>query len=84
SLTKLMHTIKERFGSLQGVIHSAGVIHDSLILKKTPQEVDDVFAPKILGAVHLDEATQSEPLDFFVMFSSLAAIFGNIGQSDYA
>ncbi|ETR64873.1 MAG: hypothetical protein OMM_15212, partial [Candidatus Magnetoglobus multicellularis str. Araruama] len=31
-----------------------------------------------------DEATQDEPLDFFVLFSSITAAFGNAGQSDYA
>ncbi len=84
SLSTLMQTIKERFGRLQGVIHSAGVIRDSFILKKTAQEIEEVLAPKILGAVHIDKITQSDPLDFFVMFSSVAGVFGNVGQSDYA
>src|SRR5436309_12245762 len=43
-----------------------------------------VFAPKIHGTLHLDEATQNEDLDFFVMFSSVAAVSGNAGQCDYS
>ncbi|MGA2655810.1 MAG: SDR family NAD(P)-dependent oxidoreductase, partial [Gammaproteobacteria bacterium] len=84
NLNTVMQTIKDSFGPLQGVIHSAGVVRDAFILKKTQQEAEEVLAPKILGAVHLDEITQSEPLDFFVMFSSISGAFGNIGQSDYA
>ncbi|MUL34457.1 Polyketide synthase PksN [Bacillus megaterium] len=46
--------------------------------------MQEVLAPKVHGTVWLDKATQQEPLDFFVLFSSVAAISGNIGQSDYA
>ena len=84
TLTDLMRTIKERFGALNGVIHSAGVLHDAFILKKTAQESAEVMDPKILGSVYLDEITQAEPLDFFTLFSSISSIFGNVGQCDYA
>ncbi|MDQ1352143.1 MAG: polyketide synthase PksN, partial [Acidobacteriota bacterium] len=42
-----------------------------------------VLAPKVYGTVNLDEATHDENLDFFVLFSSLTAVLGNIGQCDY-
>lgn len=38
----------------------------------------------MLGVIHLDEALKEERLDFFVCFSAIASIFGNIGQADYA
>jgi acyl transferase domain-containing protein/acyl carrier protein len=34
--------------------------------------------------MNLDEVTREEFLDFFVNFSSVSAVLGNIGQSDYA
>ncbi|MEO7324485.1 MAG: SDR family NAD(P)-dependent oxidoreductase [Dokdonella sp.] len=74
---------KRHFGELNGVIHSAGVLRDSYVRNKTREDFDAVLAPKVFGAVYLDEATRAEPLDFFVMFSSMAAITGNAGQSDY-
>ena len=40
--------------------------------------------PKVFGATKLDEATKDLDLDFFVLFSSEAGAFGNIGQADYA
>jgi hypothetical protein len=43
-----------------------------------------VLPPKIDGVRHLDRALQDEALDFFVVFSSLAGVLGNVGQSDYA
>jgi polyketide synthase PksN len=43
-----------------------------------------VLGPKVWGTLNLDKATKNEALDFFVMFSSLAAVTGNIGQCDYS
>ena len=67
--------IKKYFGRINGVIHSAGVIHDALISKKTRTEMDKVLAAKIYGTIHLDELTREEPLDCFILFSSMASIF---------
>ncbi|MBF0119026.1 MAG: SDR family NAD(P)-dependent oxidoreductase [Desulfobacterales bacterium] len=81
---KLIYEIKEKFKSINGIIHSAGIIKDGYIQNKTKEEVEAVFAPKISGTIYLDEATKDENLDFFVLFSSISAITGNAGQSDYA
>src|SRR5260370_5053749 len=43
-----------------------------------------VFARKVYGTLHLDEIAENEKLDFFVTFSSLAAVAGNAGQCDYS
>ncbi|TDB49380.1 SDR family NAD(P)-dependent oxidoreductase [Photorhabdus luminescens] len=83
ALEKTMMLIRQRFGSLRGVIHCAGVIHDALIINKTEEEIDRVISTKASAACLIDEVTQHEPLAFFVMFSSLASL-GNIGQIDYA
>jgi acyl transferase domain-containing protein/acyl carrier protein len=81
---RLVAEIRARFGGLHGIVHAAGVLEDGLVQKKTPAAVARVFSPKALGARHLDELTTAEPLDFFVLFSSLAAVTGNVGQCDYA
>ena len=44
----------------------------------------DVLRPKIDGARWLDELTQQDSISCFVMFSSLASVLGNAGQTDYA
>jgi rhizoxin synthesis polyketide synthase/nonribosomal peptide synthetase RhiB len=81
---RLIARAKERFGSLHGVLHVAGVTRDSLVATKAIEDMEAVLAPKVLGTIQLDEATRSEPLDFFLSFSSLAAALGNVGQTDYA
>ena len=76
--------VKELFNSIDGIIHCAGVIKDSFIIKKTRGEMDEVFRSKASGALNIDAVTANENLDFFVMFSSIAGVVGNPGQSDYA
>jgi len=80
----LISSVKSRFRNIYGIIHSAGVIKDSLLLKKTDEEIKQVLAPKIFGTLWLDKATINEPLDFFTVFSSISSIFGSAGQADYA
>ncbi len=72
------------YGQLHGVIHSAGIIRDNFIIKKSASQFHEVMAPKTLGLVNLDLACQACPLDFFIIFSSLAGGIGNVGQADYA
>jgi acyl transferase domain-containing protein/acyl-CoA synthetase (AMP-forming)/AMP-acid ligase II/NADP-dependent 3-hydroxy acid dehydrogenase YdfG/acyl carrier protein len=75
---------RRRFGTINGVLHSAGVTHDGFLLRKQLTEAEQVLSPKVQGAVCLDELLADEPLDWFVMFSSIVANLGNIGQTDYA
>ncbi|MCF3118697.1 amino acid adenylation domain-containing protein [Streptomyces arenae] len=71
-------------GSVSGVLHAAGVLKDGLLLGRDRTDTDAVLAAKVTGTVLLDEATRHEPLDYFVAFSSAAAAFGNVGQTDYS
>ena len=74
----------ERFGGLHGVLHAAGVPGAGLIQLKTREMADQVQAPKIVGALVLARVLERVPLDFLVLFSSGASIFGGVGQVDYA
>ena len=80
----LVQEIQNNFGGLNGIIHSAGVIRDNFILKKTKAEFEQVLAPKVEGVINLDQATKELDLDFFVLFSSVAGAIGNAGQADYS
>ncbi|WP_412756908.1 SDR family NAD(P)-dependent oxidoreductase [Legionella bozemanae] len=80
----LIQNTKEHFGTINGIIHAAGLTHDEFIVNKTVPEIAKVLEPKIYGVSNLHVATLKESLDFFVLFSSVAAVFGNAGQSDYA
>ena len=68
---------------LRGVVHSAMVLDDAFITQLDKSRIMPVLEPKILGAWNLHQATEGKPLDFFVMYSSLASVFGSTGQANY-
>ncbi|MCQ4167697.1 SDR family NAD(P)-dependent oxidoreductase, partial [Tahibacter harae] len=80
----LIAHIRASAGSLDGIVHCAGALRDSRIVNKRAEDLDAVFAPKVAGLCHLDEATMDLDLDFFVTFSSIVAVLGNPGQADYS
>jgi len=73
----------ERFGTIHGVIHTAGVTGAGMIQLKTPEIAEKVFAPKIQGTITLNNVLKNIHLDFLVLCSSLTAIQGGFGQVDY-
>lgn len=75
---------QERFGAINGVIHSAGILGDSAIQQKTLDEVRNVLAPKVTGTMVLDTLFKDTSLDFFVLFSSLSANKPGFGQVTYS
>ncbi|MEM7532860.1 MAG: type I polyketide synthase [Chloroflexota bacterium] len=70
--------------TLRGVIHAAGILDDAILLNQNATRFARVMQPKVQGAWHLHTLTQEDKLDFFVCFSSVAALMGSIGQSNYA
>jgi polyketide synthase PksM len=83
-VARLVAGIVERHGQLDGVLHCAGMASDSLVVNKRSDEFMQVLAPKVRGTLNLDDATRDAALDWFVLFSSAAGVFGNAGQADYA
>ena len=84
AVAALVAEILAMHGALNGVLHAAGVLRDCALLRKTPDDIDAVIAPKALGALALEAACRGLDLDIFAMFSSLASVCGNVGQADYA
>ncbi len=69
---------------LRGLIHAAGVLHDTALDALDAESMHRVAAAKITGTWALHQACADQELDFFVLFSSIAALLGNPGQANYA
>ncbi|MFJ7219336.1 beta-ketoacyl synthase N-terminal-like domain-containing protein [Amycolatopsis sp. NPDC098790] len=69
---------------LRGVLHAAGVLADGAAISLAPAALDAVWRPKALGAWRLHEATAGHDLDWWLVYSSAAALFGSPGQAAYA
>ena len=81
---RCLREIADRMPPLRGIIHSAGVLADSVLLNQTWDQYDAVYRPKIYGAWNLHRLTKALDLDFFVLFSSAAGLFGSAGQSNHS
>ncbi|MDG2051796.1 MAG: SDR family oxidoreductase, partial [Myxococcota bacterium] len=79
-----IRSIEDRFGAIHGVVHAAGTLDDELLVNKSLQSAHRVLRPKVLGTLVLWEALKDHDLDFFWLYSSVSAMAGLPGQSDYA
>ncbi len=80
----MFERIDSELPPLVGVIHSVGVLADGAVGNQSWERFEGVVRPKALGAWHLHRATEHRDLDMFVLFSSVAGVLGNPGQSNHA
>jgi malonyl CoA-acyl carrier protein transacylase len=76
--------VVKRYGKIDGIIHGAGVLRDGFLDPMIPDDFSTVVDTKFLGAGNLFSAARKAGLKFFVGLSSVAAIQGNPGQTNYA
>ncbi|WP_225644780.1 SDR family NAD(P)-dependent oxidoreductase, partial [Streptomyces werraensis] len=65
---------------LTAVVHAADITRTSFLDDTDEAALAEVFAAKVDTAVWLDERFQDTPLDAFVVFSSIAGVWGGGGQ----
>lgn len=69
---------------LAGIFHTAGLVDDMALQNQSPESFANVMSPKVDGSWHLHQLTRDLPLDYFVMLSSAASLFGSPGQANYS
>ncbi|MCP5049873.1 MAG: SDR family NAD(P)-dependent oxidoreductase, partial [bacterium] len=82
-MKKVLDDLREKFGKINGIIHSAGVEGEGLLVRKSEKKFSNVLNPKVSGTWILDRLTRNDDLDFFVLFSTVATFLMNPGQTDY-
>ena len=84
AMNHAVREIHDSFGDINGVIHAAGISVAGLVQLKTPESADKVLSAKVEGTQILDSLLAGDPLDFFVLCSSINSIFGLPGIVDYS
>jgi len=82
AVADLLASIRER-RRIAGIIHSAMVLDDRMIADLSEDVITKTLSAKVAGLAHLDRLTREAPLDYFVAYSSVAAMIGNHGQGAY-
>ncbi len=80
---ELLSRAKKRFGTLNGVIHSAGIPGGGSIQLKTREMLAEAVDAKVKGTVVLDSLLKDYRLDFFILCSSGNSFVPIFGQVDY-
>jgi len=83
SLERVVKDIKMSCPPIAGVANGAMVLEDQLFANMSTDTMRRVLGPKIDGSKNLDHVFHDDDLDFFILFSSVACVFGNAGQSNY-
>jgi len=84
AFSEAVELARGRFGKIHGVLHLAAIPSGGLIQARTEAAGRAVLAPKTLGAANVLEVFSDTQLDFLVLFSSVTAVSGALGQCDYS
>ncbi|MEN3304089.1 MAG: hypothetical protein V7603_291, partial [Micromonosporaceae bacterium] len=84
AVAEVLARVRADWGPVTAVVHAAGVVADARLAGKTDDQFARVFGTKVAGLRALLAATADDPLEVLCVFSSVAAVFGNPGQADYA
>ncbi|MEU7412797.1 type I polyketide synthase [Streptomyces sp. NPDC042638] len=68
---------------LRGIVHAAGVNLEAPLERYDVDRLRGTLDPKVRGAWLLHLHTAAAELDFFVLYSSIASLFGAPGQAGY-
>ena len=81
---QVIHHIARDGLPLRGVFHAAMVLENGIIDQLDAEKFEKVMLPKVQGAWNLHLLTQDVNLDYFVLYSSVLALLGSVGQANYA
>lgn len=83
-MQEAFNQIYQKFGTLNGIIHAAGLLGKGAIQEQTSLLSEPVFAAKVKGTLVLEKLCKDISLDFLYLWSSISSIIGGFGQVDYA
>jgi acyl transferase domain-containing protein len=84
ALARVLATIEASMPPLRGIVHAAGIFGHDQLTDLDADKLRSVLLPKVEGGWLLHRLTRHLKLDFFVCFSSAAALWGSKGQAHYA
>ncbi|KAH8701329.1 hypothetical protein GQ44DRAFT_785142 [Phaeosphaeriaceae sp. PMI808] len=83
SVSKACEDICEDMPPIAGIVQGAMVLHETPVRDMTFELLQKVLRPKVQGSINLNRLSMRLDLDFFIYFSSMTGVVGNIGQASY-
>jgi epothilone polyketide synthase D len=83
-VARMLEEVRQSLPPLRGVFHAAAAFGGEFLVESSAKLVREAMSPKVLGAWYLHQLTRSLPLDFFVLYSSVAGTLGETGTASYS
>lgn len=83
AVNRFVNRIRSDSVGLTGAVHSAMALRDKPLSDLSDEDIEAVVAPKVKGAVNLDQATRNLGLEHFIIYTSAVVLFGNPHQAPY-
>ncbi|MFA7272986.1 MAG: 3-oxoacyl-[acyl-carrier-protein] reductase [Crocinitomicaceae bacterium] len=84
----LVDKVVEEFGTIDALVNNAGITRDTLLMRMTEEQWDEVINTNLKSAFNLTKAVQRPMLKAksgsIINMSSVVGVSGNAGQSNYA
>ena len=84
ALAAALDRVRAAWGAIDVVVHAAGVAGGGSVIRRDPQAMRAVLAPKVAGTRNLLRALEGDPGVTVLLCSSAASVLGAYGQADYA
>lgn len=85
---KLVDDVVAEFGTIDVLVNNAGITRDTLLMRMTEEQWDEVINTNLKSAFNLTKAVQRPMLKAksgsIINMSSVVGVSGNAGQSNYA
>jgi 3-oxoacyl-[acyl-carrier protein] reductase len=85
---QLVEDVVAAFGTVDVLVNNAGITRDTLLMRMTEEQWDDVINTNLKSAFNLTKAVQKPMLKAragsIINMSSVVGVKGNAGQSNYA
>lgn len=85
---ELVDKVIEEFGTVDVLVNNAGITRDTLLMRMTEQQWDEVINTNLKSAFNLTKAVQRPMLKArsgsIINMSSVVGVSGNAGQANYA
>jgi len=83
AVSRMIAEVRSLHGRVCGVLHAAGTLEDKLLTNQSVSNFTRVCDPKMNGAWNLHSATLADPIQSFLLYSSITSALGAAGQSNY-
>jgi NADPH:quinone reductase-like Zn-dependent oxidoreductase/acyl carrier protein/NADP-dependent 3-hydroxy acid dehydrogenase YdfG len=83
ALADVLRLIRTDQAPIGGIVHAAVAMDDAMLTALDAPRFARALHPKLDGAQALDRLTRGDPIEHFILFSSVTTPLGNPGQGNY-